>query len=938
MTFVERAAESEVLDGLLSECLTTRGRVVLVTGAMGTGKTELLQMFANRAHEQGAVLLSAVGSAAERDLPLGVMHQLFDAAVPARGTSAENAAAVRQLLAGTLSALGELWPAEPPGSMSIQLLQTLCRAVLDLAAGSPVVISIDDVDQADVPSLQCLLYLARRLRPARALMVLTENSSRPGGYPGFRNELLGQSHVRRLRLSPLSEQAVSTLIEAQFGAAAATRHAGPAHTLTGGNPLLLSALLEDHLAGGDPHPVTPVPGPAFRYAVDMLVTRCAPPMRRAVRALAVIGGDTPDPLVGQLIEVGPEEIRDQLNALSATGLLGPEGERFRHPAIRAAVRHGIPAAEGIALHRQAAEALHTRGAESICVAEHLVATNDPGIGWAVPVLRAAAERSLVLDDVDLAVRCLKLALRSGCDDRERGAVMTLLVRAQWRLDPSTVLQNVGQLLPALHSGQGWGRHALALTRYLLWHGRCDDAVDALTIIGEALTGVDEPGDSEIADELRIVRLVMSSSFPAVLPRVPRRPMPVDTRQLLPSGVSLRLHAAGGLATVLSDGADEATLNSAEWVLESAGLNDSTLDPLTHALLTLVYADRLDKATPWCETLLAEARSRQAVTWQAVFLGIQAEITLRQGHLADAEENAAAALDAISPQSWGLAIGAPLATLVLTAVARGDYDLAAAQLRRPIPDSIFSSRYGLLYLYARGRYHLATDRLHAALGDFETCGNLMQLWQIDLPSLVPWRSGVAQAWLGLGRTDDARRLIGEELALNGQTDSRTRGMSLRLLAAASELRRRPQLLREAVEVLQRHGDRLELARALTDLSQAHRALGDVKLARILLSRADQVAKECQAQARPQAVSSPATFEKPRISASFSFTPEGIESLSPSERRVAELAALGYTNREIAGKLYVTVSTVEQHLTRVYRKLDVRRKDLLQGLEFPKVYSA
>ncbi|HEX5404806.1 MAG TPA: helix-turn-helix transcriptional regulator, partial [Pseudonocardiaceae bacterium] len=149
--------------------------------------------------------------------------------------------------------------------------------------------------------------------------------------------------------------------------------------------------------------------------------------------------------------------------------------------------------------------------------------------------------------------------------------------------------------------------------------------------------------------------------------------------------------------------------------------------------------------------------------------------------------------------------------------------------------------------------------------------------------------------------------------------------LRLLATmTSGLKQRRRLLEEAVSALRRSGDRLELARALTDLGPVHRALGSSDRARSTVRQAHHVAVECRAESllkriRPNlcGASSAATMQ-------VATEPDGISLLSEAELRVAALAARGRTNREIAKQLFITPSTVEQHLTRVYRKLRVRHR--------------
>jgi DNA-binding NarL/FixJ family response regulator len=134
------------------------------------------------------------------------------------------------------------------------------------------------------------------------------------------------------------------------------------------------------------------------------------------------------------------------------------------------------------------------------------------------------------------------------------------------------------------------------------------------------------------------------------------------------------------------------------------------------------------------------------------------------------------------------------------------------------------------------------------------------------------------------------------------------------------------LAEAVEALGRSPARLDHARALVDLGAALRRSGKRAEAREPLREGLQMARDCNAtvlasRAHEELVTAGA---KPRR---LQFS--GLESLTASERRVAQMAADGLSNREIAEQLFVTAKTVENHLTRVYSKLDVANREALPG---------
>jgi DNA-binding CsgD family transcriptional regulator len=657
-------------------------------------------------------------------------------------------------------------------------------------------------------------------------------------------------------------------------------------------------------------------GQAFGQAVADVLDRCESELPGIAQGAAVLAEFGSVGLLGRLLDLDTDTAGHMVTCLEDAGLL--EGGLFRHAAVRAAVRAGLDDRDRSRLHWKAAELLHQEGAPAPAVARHLVLAGRTSDPWAVPVLQGAAEHALAEDEVEAAVEYLELAERACAGGRARAAIAAMLVTVKWRLDPAAAIRYLPPMVAALREGHLGGGQALVLARYLLWHGRVQEATETLA---QAVTTLGAEPDGGASDELSVTRMWLASSFPPLATNLPPEPAVVPP---VPLTVKPRLQAASVLKSVLTRATSgDALIGAVDWaeqVLQGSRLNDATVEAVESALLALIYADRLDKAASWCEALLEDAGRRRAPWWQRLFASLQAKIEFRKGNLAAAERNARFAMAGLPAQSWGTGIGVPLASLLLATTAMGEYVAAADCVNQPVDDAMFQTRYGLHYLHARGAYYLATARPHAALGDFLACGELMGAWGLDLPALVPWRTEAARALLVLDRRDEARDLTIEQLSLLGHPQgTRTRGLSLRLLAATSELRRRPQLLGEAVEVLQASGDRLELARALADLSDAHQSLGSSNRARTLVRRAWQVAKECGADALCQELM-PTAVRTPPAKAGV---PAG-NALSDAERRVAALAALGHTNREIAGRLYITISTVEQHLTHAYRKLNVTRR--------------
>ena len=282
-----------------------------------------------------------------------------------------------------------------------------------------------------------------------------------------------------------------------------------------------------------------------------------------------------------------------------------------------------------------------------------------------------------------------------------------------------------------------------------------------------------------------------------------------------------------------------------------------------------------------------------------------------------------ALAELSAKGWGVAVGLPLSIQLQALTQMGRFDEAAECVQSRVPAALFDSVFGLLYLHARGGYSLASGAAEAALSDFLLCGDLMTRWRLDRPALVPWRTGAAQACLRLGQARRAAALAREQLDRLRPGHVRTRGGTLRTLAATADGPRRIHLLQEAVRLLEQCGDHVELARTLSDLGWVFRTIGEHRQARSAVRAARVVMEQCQIPVSPPEPR-PVPLDARRAPAP---SDPAIDALSPAEVRVAALAAHGHTNREIAKRLFVTVSTIEQQLTRIYRKLGLSgRADL------------
>jgi DNA-binding CsgD family transcriptional regulator len=918
MGLVERTEALNTLEEMLAHAVLGKGSVAVVSGPVASGKSALLHAFTERSLDLGALSITATGSRMERDIPMGVLSQLLQ---DAPLVAADRDRALALLTEGSRSAMSSGFQAGTLQQLDAQIVHALCTVLLELADRFPLLIAVDDAQHADRASLLCLAYLARRIRATRMVMAFSHPDQQPQNEGFFQTELLRQPQCRHIRLEPLSRNGVMALISERLGVATTERFADEWYRLSDGNPLLAAALADDYrdaLRTGGEAPGEVVVSDRYGQAVLSCLHRCEPETLRMARGLALLG--EPDGLAA-LLGAEQAHVARELQALTATGLI--RFGMFRHEAARSAVLRDMDIQERMDLHRRAAELCYDAGAPAVAVADHLLQASTCTAPWLINVLEEAARSALRNGHVENAIAYLRMAWRECADETHRAKITTMLVRAEWRINPVAPAGHLSELTDAMHRGSLRGGDAIVLARALLWHGRFDDAREVL----EQLNKADVIGDAETVSELVIAQLWLRTTHPPFQQHL-RHPVKEHGLAAVASvAASRRLESALALAEVLSRGPREEDMGSIERILEGSRLDEMSMDTVENALLALTYAGQCERATPWCDLFFVEASSRHAPSRQARLAAVRAEIALRKGDMQGAEHYGRIALDIIPFSGWGVAVGGPLSSLILAGTTMGKYHAVADHLEQPVPEAMFETRYGLHYLYARGRYSLAIDYPALALRDFQRCGELMTAWELDVPGLVPWRADAAEACLRMGRVDEARQLVEAQLARCDEETPRGKGIAMRVLAATSELRSRPALLRQAAELLQRSGDRYELARALYDLVEAHQGLGEQRRAGLIAAQAQAVAEECRAEPLTSALSRGEDGD----AKSLPLTNEVTDLLSDAERHVAVLAAIGYTNREIANRLYISISTVEQHLTRTYRKLEIHgRADLLLRL--------
>ncbi|MET9558538.1 LuxR C-terminal-related transcriptional regulator [Streptomyces sp. NPDC006645] len=730
---------------------------------------------------------------------------------------------------------------------------------------------------------------------------------------------------------------------------AGAKFAGEISAVSGGNPLLLRALLAECAppAGraGEVRLEPGLRGPFARSVLTCLARGGAVTHDVAV-AMAVLGERSGLDLLSALLDVTPASAHQGTQILNATGIA--DGYRFRHPIAEAAVLESLPAQRRAALHSRAAALLYARAADSTEIARHLTAAGRAEEPWGVAVLQDAATHVIAGDDAEEALRLLNLAEHACGDEKQRAVIRLSAAIITCRLNPSVGEQQLTDTVRAHRTELLTPMAGSLLSRMTLRSAGEEQpppgplpstsapparqpasppgppgppAPQAPSTTGR---GKVQPYVRELWSTLLMVHQGGTPPAPAVPDTASAAPVPTPPRPR--AGMLIPAQSAASSLWLAADAdLEETAAAAAERSLHISPLVDSTLPALINHLKVLAFTGRSGSAEEFALRFDKEAGRRNAPGWQTLFASALAEIALLRGAFPEALAHALRATELVPLRSHSVfAVGVKVSRIVAH-TAMGQYAAAGVLLEQAVPEQLFANADVFAYLRARGRYHLATDNAAAAMNDLGRIGELAGEWGMDRPALVPWRLDAAEARLALGETERAAELITGQLESYDTSTHRVRGMSLRLRAAVSPQSNRIRLLRQAVGELHWSRDGYELARALADLARAYEEAGDDVKGRMTKRRAWRLAKERSAEPLCAQILPGFELGSDELAAEEEAT---LERLSESERKVAILATRGYTNREIASRLYVTVSTVEQHLTRIYRKLEIAGRRELQ----------
>jgi DNA-binding CsgD family transcriptional regulator len=924
---LEREDQVAALQAMAAAAREGDGRFVVIEGSAGMGKTRLLGEARSIAEASGMRWLAARGGELEGEFAYGIVRQLFE---PLLASTPPDLRA--DLLSGPAALVEPLFEASQPAASqyapaegAFAFLHGLYWLAANIGFQDAALLAIDDLHWADTASLRWLLYLTRRLEGVPLLVVSTTRPPEGEGHdPALVAELIADPEAAAIRPGPLGRASIAVLARELHGLEPDDAFCEALETATGGNPLFVGAVL-DAVARDGVRPTSEhaerlleIGGQGVSRVVGLRLARLQAEALALLRAGSVLGDGVELRHAAALAGLDADELGGAAAALVRLDLLRREDPlEFFHPVVRSAVYETLDVVERGAAHRLAAEILLDAGAPPECAAGHLLRIAPRADPFVVSTLREAADRSLSQGAAEAAVEYLTRAHQEQADPAEQADVLVELGLAERRTNGPASADHLRAALDLLTDPTGRCAVALELGR-ALWF--TDRIPDALAIFQQAL---DELGQRKPDLHERLLAELISSAWwhAETYPIAEAALAELDLDDLYGGVGSEMLLATMAHYEARLGLRRKLAIDLARRALASGNLVASGSITFYYAVNVLPRAGLLDEALFNLNQAIGPARKRGDIFNVADMLMWRGRCQTMRGDLRAAVADLRESIDLALMH--GMHVARPYNTgfLAQALLEQGDLDEASRVIDRgDFPEQLPLDEVHLVWFrFYRGRLRIETGSPERGVEELFQVGETVRLVPFDNPSTVPWRSWAAEGLRLLDRNDEARVLAEEELALARRWgDPHPIGNALRVLGLVEGGEAGLALLQEAVDVLASSESRIEHTRALVDLGAALRRANQRTEARERLRAAVDLARTVgafglAARANDEIA---ATGARPR-----KVLQTGLDALTASERRVAHLAATGMSNKEIAQALFVTIKTVEVHLSHAYRKLEI-----------------
>ncbi|MGV0849766.1 AAA family ATPase [Mycolicibacterium phlei] len=892
-------ANRPVEEGAVAEFLESAARepsALLIEGEAGIGKTTLWLAALERA--RGFTVLSARTVTAESVRAYTTLADLLDGVDSAvfAGLPGAQRVAVEQIRRDTADVGPTDQRAVAAGFLSV---------VEQLAEQNPVLLAIDDMQWVDPSSMHVLAYTTRRL--SGPLGVLGTVRTDGGADPVSWLQLRRPDAVQRITLLPLQSRALHSVVTEHLGRPVPRAEMSRIYQVSGGNPFYAIELAKV-LDSGDEKPLPHTLSAVVQARLDGLAPEALDPLLAA----ASVANPTVD-IVAAAIGTDGDEVVDLLEAAEQQGIITIEGNRIRftHPLLATGVYSTASADTRRRMHRRLADVLD----EAELRARHLALATTSRDDATVSALERAATAAQARGAPVAAAELMELAITLG------GATPNRRIRLASHVfdagDPGRARTLLEQAIAALEPGpqRAEALHRLAVVRFI------DDGYsEAVDLLQQGLRddGPDGP--------LRVVMLTTLSygqymtGDPESAWRSAEEAVAAAEKIDIPVLLSEALGVRSTIQFFTGGGVDELSMRRARDLENHNSATPVMLRPSVEYSLMLACMGRLDEAHDLMRDIERHLVDR-GEEGELVFMEFYVALTrIWRGDFPEARRVAAGVAE-LAQQLGG---GFPLMLSEVLRAWLAVYDGAEAQARPALASALETAEQSGIAWHVFWTI-TAAGFLEVSLANFEAAADTLapllarfipQSTEIQAATHLP---DAVEALIELGRADEAEPYV-DALESNGRRLDRpwmlavgARGRA-QLLAAAGDVSGAMAAGRRALE----HHDRLPMPfeRARTEL----------------------VVGELQQRARdPEAAttlgSALATFERlgttlwadraRRALGTLTGT-SGRAALTAAELRIAELAASGLTNRDVAAELFLSAKTVEATLARVYRKLGIRSR--------------
>ncbi len=901
---VGRELETGRIDRLLDDARRSRSGTLVLTGDPGIGKTSLLEYAVGRS--DGMSVLRARGVESEAELPfvaladlvrplLGLLHEIPEA----------QAAALRGALALGPPSAGDRF--------------TTCAGLLSLLGAAadvtPVLVIVDDAHWVDRSSIQAVLFAARRL-DAEGIAVLI--ARRQGSE-------LDVSGLPELDLHGLAHDAAAALL--QRSGAVAADVAEEIIAASGANPLALievpSLLTPAQLAGAEPMD-GPIPaGDALERAFIQRVEQLPDQTQRALVVAAASGSSDFDEIVAAVGRAGLEP--DALDAAERAGLTIVDGSSFafQHPLLRSAIYHGATAM----MRRAAHQALAGGGGEErpwhlaaaseapdAAVAAELEqsATAASGRGGHAEAASAFEAAARLAEAPDARAKLLRDAADEARRAGQTAKALELLDAALEAAEQPELVARIQHLYGVIEM---WSLSALA-------------AYERLSAEAQRI---------EASDPERAAWLLTDAGWACFMAGEV-----VLGRKAAERAVALT-DGRGGLVEVLSSALlaialllngerakAEPLLRRHEPLLEGSEFLERGYAVAWPAAQALVWMEDHDRAREVFERVIEGARAKSSPSVLPYTLTGLAELDFRTGGWARAYANAAEAVALARETEQPAALSFALAGLARIEAAQGRADDCRLHVTEAFDLGEGGVGAGAVVVYAAaalGLLELGRGRVEEAIAPLTRVADAVRAHGLLQPTVLQWAPDLIEALARTGRRDDALELLAEfEAAAESSLSTWALGAAARCRGLLADAGFEVDFA-GAIELQEALGAPFEIARTELCLGERLRRSRRRKEARGILRSAIERFERLGAspwaeRANTELRASGETVQPGAVIAT--------NELTPQELQVALAVAKGATNREAGAALFLSPKTIEAHLGRVYRKLDVRSRTELAAL--------